>query len=426
MVLLDPVEHIRLPLRKALCCHLLFLENTVDLESELAHRKESRHYTELRSELYRLAAEGSVKPAPVGRLDAFVHQTFVELQQRVREPGKAALATAVERFVDEARKLSCDTCAGTALPVCKDTPSDDLTVADAGHCIQPIRRIFAEVLRTTSAYYARYSSLFSKEMANLVEFSTSASGTKPHSFVLSHGVGGMCRTLADRRSRVELKVWFEDSPESQVLHFDRGDYTLIPAVLFHECVCHAFSGLAAPSGKRQDTLPDDPFAEGWMDWIAHEVMAEVWEGRGIVETGERHRSEQLEALGALHAARLESGQAGSGTFRYGKRAGERAEKCFWEITGSRQEARECLYRLSFDMNLLGGTAYATTFNDLAAFLPSMGTSDPLPRTPETYKLCALLAQYVKHGDPGRFSRELSALRIGDSYDKRIEQGWAAR
>jgi hypothetical protein len=419
MALLDPAGHIRLPLRKVLSCHMLFLENTVGLESELAHNKENRHYAALWTDLLSLAGEGSVKPAPAGRLDTFVQSTFVELQQRVRVPAKEALAAIVERLVDESRKLSCDACAGTPPRICKDSPSDDRTVAEAGHCIRPIQRVFAEVLRTTSAYYAHYSSLFSSEMASLVEFSTSVSGDRPLSFALFCNVGGTCRILADRRSRVELKVWVEEGPERQVLHFGRRDYTLIPAILFHECVCHAFGGFAAPSGKRQDTLPDDPFAEGWMDWIAHEVMAEVWDGRGIVATNELHPSEQLEALQLLHAARLEAEEAGPGTYRYGKNAAERADRCFQKITGSRQEARECLYRLSFDMNLLGRAAYATTFNDLAAFLPRMGPAGPRLRTPETYKLCAALAEYVKHRDTRRFSGALMDLNLRDSFDKRI-------
>jgi len=123
-------------------------------------------------------------------------------------------------------------------------------------------------------------------------------------------------------------------------------------VLLHECFCHAFYSARNP-GQRTETGNDDPFTEGWMDWLVQELLSEnLHLISGLPASGSEFarvatiftdKRSQLRAQGSqlvsIHAKPCALGKA----------AAQNMLALLERLPESRSDARGALLRLSCDV-----------------------------------------------------------------------------
>lgn len=159
--------------------------------------------------------------------------------------------------------IDCTLCAvkAGAKPCYGHSANDERAVDGAGACIQPIKEAFADGMKMAEHFY-RDACLLGQVGASL----STVYDKVMHFAGLEPSVGG--------------QVIWHDTPglhwaELQVIvetgKFDRYGLKLLRYVVMHEAFCHVFQQVAG--GPRDGGLDYDAFAEGWLDYIAAELVA---------------------------------------------------------------------------------------------------------------------------------------------------------
>jgi hypothetical protein len=273
-------SHIPLMLRKALSGRSLFIEAAALFRLDFTAQNASLAFSNLEQDLFNRAAETSPNTIP---LDRFLENLCIEIEQRAEVDAKKPHGNLVKKLVAEmkhrAGKVKCSSCSPLSPRVCDGGQNDHDIVHRGGQCIESFRSMFDFALRIATEYYEKIgkipSVLFPK-----VFLSTRLVNSPPNDIPGNYFVNGVTYYEAagdgGSRSIVKLEVYVDK--------FDWNTYLVVPYVMFHECISHAFYSLSPASGNniRKSTGPDDPFAEGWMDLVAYEVMKEVLQGRSVI------------------------------------------------------------------------------------------------------------------------------------------------
>jgi hypothetical protein len=317
-------------------------------------------------------------------LDVFVAGAFRELDHRAIHHVAAGEARNVREVLHTARGraelLSCEKCASGAT-VCTGLTRDDVLVANGGHCIRPIKDMFTVAAHTADRYYrgcsARFAGLNPSDIPTVVLATKHWLGT-PHNLPLRVQVSGATEFkggVPNLESHVGLNICIEN--------FDWESYCAILYVLFHECVSHAYQNLTTSPARRAPLDPDDPFGEGWMDWLALRLLQ-----MEITESAKRypHAAEISRVANLFHNARVGSGQflnpeswgrpreKTQAWCAQGKQAAEKVETLLKRLSAKPQDD---FFSLSFDFNVSSvSTAdrkrFVTAINDN---LPGPAESD---------------------------------------------------
>lgn len=224
----------------------------------------------------------------------------------------------------------CNGCPSAAARgrTCNGDHTDDDLVGENGACLEPIvlwnfRKIRDEV----RAHYERYCSPDAGPLdLPDVRLCTEHSAL-PNTFKVSNWVGGGVEF--DDRGATPVSV------VSLTLNADELDLDslhAIPYVLFHEIACHAFSGIRRPPAPGPRPAPEapcfdevrhkerhegpplarpvtsaaDPFAEGWMDFVAFEMCRRVASKQGLVDGAAWLYPHHIAAGWHLHRARADT------------------------------------------------------------------------------------------------------------------------
>ncbi|MBI1349165.1 hypothetical protein GC163_23090 [bacterium] len=173
----------------------------------------------------------------------------------------------LSRFTD----IDCNVCAGTNSKICHGLRKDDnLIVHKGGLCLQPFKKTFEFALDFSRELYGSLCPGLQPNVSSvLVSFSTTLLG---HETNLS-----MCRDASASSEyrdgdnlHTEVKLFIRKN------QLDRLSFLSVPYLICHEIICHTFQGiLCGPPRKRQATMPNDYFAEGWMDYVAHQVFQKI-------------------------------------------------------------------------------------------------------------------------------------------------------
>jgi hypothetical protein len=193
------------------------------------------------------------------------------LQRIVRELSGPFRGFDLLRVFDNAvQGVNCGICAGGGrVPCCGDVDKDPLTLADPGHCIKALHVLFKVSCDLAHLFYKKHVPDFRDYQ---VYFHTQHSEEEPlHDIPAPYHVDGKT-TITDADSTVVLTLNY------RLLSAET--FRSILYVLFHECFCHAYQGsvTAGYDGVRESCGPNDMFGEGWMDWLAAELLERFLKG----------------------------------------------------------------------------------------------------------------------------------------------------
>ena len=353
-------SHLPLAQRKVLAPRILYFDSVQDLKNSLApaDRKEIDF---LEEHLFRLSTLATELPSPdKDPLDGFVREISKHLDLAssalVTNGNRSHVDNALAVFKGATTSLDCAACSPLKPVICDGHWHDDRIVDGRGQCIAPLKSAFDAALSLARRYYSTHSTYFSNAIPPSVEFSTSFRNSTPHDCPVPYHVGGATEfqdVAARKFSIVKLTV----VPEQ----FDFGTYSALLYVLVHECVCHAFEGiLPFPDFvERVATEPDDGFAEGWMDWVAHEILQEALHGKGPatdVVSKLQHLEEIGDAATKFHLSRVDDQHPQQSKHAieraFGRDAAQRVLYLFERLPESRDQPWELFLRLSFDLNVL--------------------------------------------------------------------------
>lgn len=257
-----PASHISFEQRKGLALRLIALPLLHQHEARLLHVGAQNDLQLLRSNISYLAGEAIRSPNSEHldcSLKGLASKLFTASAPQLAGSFAPRFSPLVTQLTRQMNALSCSTCSGSP-SVCDGGQNDDALVAGGGHCIGLLRQLFDVALLIAQNAFQRYLPAVSLPA---VEFSTAHFNQKPHDIPVALYCGGKTTFANGGNSVVQLHL----TPD--VLDWDTCLACLY--VLVHECFCHAFYGARNPS-QRDVTGNDDPFTEGWMDWLAHELL----------------------------------------------------------------------------------------------------------------------------------------------------------
>jgi hypothetical protein len=159
------------------------------------------------------------------------------------------------------QEIDCGLCARSPRTPCSPTMDRDvvdLNVRD-GACIGRLRAQFDQTVEVARWFFGAFGEASSYVLNRDLRLSTSHTGSpRPHGFECSHVSVTASHVREPKVSRVKLIFHLEQFAEST--------YHVIPYVFLHELICHVWDG--AETGIIPEPSDADPFAEGWMDFIA--------------------------------------------------------------------------------------------------------------------------------------------------------------
>jgi hypothetical protein len=422
--------HIPLSQRKALCGRLSYYDAFERHELELSVDSAAAEVEifcqqlfaqldlESRKDAQQREKEGD-SPAtrqPLTHLDVSLRSVLDRFKQILPvvllEPQSVVTQRLLPTIENKVAGVSCQGCTPFER-VCEgiSDAGDDEIVSAAGLCVRQLRQMFDLALEVALSYYATHGSLFPRENAPEVVFST----LQFESEVDSHNA-------AANRYGGGLTIYFPTVARAQVqLHlniqkFDLETYKSVPYLLFHECIAHAFHGIYPDPRKRVKTEPYERYVEGWMDWVAYKILEEVVKGTG--REGQRWKDritlrDVFAVSTTLHRARSNPANRGDGTrqVRLGARAAELTYEFFQELLEERaledfDDPWGSFLQLSFDLNALGGI----DVKKRNAFVGMMRHLEFPPEEDETrYLLDSLLIDYLRTRDIHTLVEEMFKL-----------------
>jgi hypothetical protein len=167
------------------------------------------------------------------------------------------------RLSDDLAQVSCSRCARKA-GICKGDPAHDhLVVSTRGHCIAKLRDLLRCVDNQARRIYAEAA-----DQMPTVDLSTAPTHEhKENGLFRQFNIGAHCEVQSDSKLTSVVTLIIKEG------HFDWNVLCLLPYILAHEVVCHAFQDLH--SGKRAGADEKCIWSEGWMDRFAY-VLTLHW------------------------------------------------------------------------------------------------------------------------------------------------------
>lgn len=264
---------------------------------------------------------------PSEPLDTFVQNVVAtaanQITQSKRFRGENTLLPAAVAMRERAATVSCATCAGDETPCDGVNASRDIAiVARSGACIKPFREMFETAIDIVRAHYVFALGLpVLEKWPQKTTFMTffPAGDKDVHAYASSTQIAG-----AADRDGADALIELRFCPAK----FTGAAYLAAGYVLVHEAL-HLMEGIDA-GGKRKAGRDEDPFVEGWMDWIAFRIFEDTLSDQGVAG-GPRLRipnaAAQIERGRELHLSRYNTDKSSSKSLAYrllsGKRAAER-------------------------------------------------------------------------------------------------------
>ena len=136
----------------------------------------------------------------------------------------------------------------------------------------PFKNFFSDALVCAKAWYQHFCPGFPPDTVLPQIFLATCHDPDPNP-VFAHGeffVYGLTQFL-DRGPTIAMLAF-------RTAGFGWECFNACPYVLFHECIAHAFQDIL-PAAARREPNKYDAFAEGWMDWVALQVLHDRVAGR---------------------------------------------------------------------------------------------------------------------------------------------------
>lgn len=261
----------------------------------------------------------------------------------------------LDPFKQAINGLDCMTC--SAGNVCTGNWRDSDTVHQRGQCIQPLKNLFRLVEQFSRDWYTENSTDHACPPYELVLQTGPPDGEKPHDIAANYHVAGKARPEAEQTI---IKL---------LLHphqFDRDTNLACLYVLFHEIICHGFQGLVASKNDlRRDAFAEDEFGEGWMDFLALQLLERFLDegdpaAQNLVHIRETERAAEIARDFHHRRHDLSRPPKCADVYWSGVRTGKDVlrflhDLIFLKVGPTSPEAEKQFFRLSADFNKLQTT-----------------------------------------------------------------------
>jgi hypothetical protein len=343
---------------KTLAARLLYLDCIPHVPGDIHHpgttaEEVAQVLNYLHGQMIQFTNAGGVSP-DTQQLDKFLQ----EAAQRLRSSmdlspfslgGSQAVRHGLDLLHDVAQRLSCYSCSHPS-KVCYGHPYHDAEVVSrGGECIKPLKRLFEVARDVARLYYSKYATNCGRLPA--VEFSTSYDSIG-QTLTVPYHVRGETEHASGEGNPATVRLYLDPQ------HFDRSTYWVVPYVLFHECICHAFQPMKSQPGRTAE--PYDGFSEGWMDWVAYSILNRLCLGQdpgGQLVSQMPHAADNAREAGIFHGARqhvsypLDTSNPEAPTVLHGVTTAKRFFGVLDHLPGNSDNNWPMFFRISFDLNL---------------------------------------------------------------------------
>jgi hypothetical protein len=176
------------------------------------------------------------------------------------------LAASLKSLCEVLDKHLCQEC-GFADQPCLHHEKTFEKVSTGGKCIEPLKQLFLDLTDWVDSLWQQLPQAASRPE---IVFATTTGRTFGDSrpIIQKFAVSGYALSLGEP-GKYSTKVGLEIREKA----FGWEQYNLLPYVLLHEILCHAFQSLDNPP-LRENADEDDAWSEGWMDSLAHSLALE--------------------------------------------------------------------------------------------------------------------------------------------------------
>jgi hypothetical protein len=192
-----------------------------------------------------------------------------------------------------------DTCGGGSKICCHGMKTyQKISHAKGGACIAPLKNLVTQLQTWVEDMWRVLPRSQTAGNIEVLFATTSQSFNSPKPIMQKYAVSGFAFSLGPNRTKVGLEIR-EDG-------FGWQQYNLLPYLLLHEILCHAFQSLDRSPG-RTNASPDDAWSEGWMDALALRLALEWIHDRSgdyLENAAERQNAEN--ETRAFHLFRYET------------------------------------------------------------------------------------------------------------------------
>ena len=292
-------------------------------------------------------------PLAQQQLDMFVQELVGEIAGKIEVnkhlAGDPTLHPAASTMRIDAASVCCATCARGEKPCDSvSTSRDDALVDAAGPCIEPFRVLFNLAVRIV-----RMSLEFALGPEILAQWPRTQFGTahvpgeKAHPFSASAQVAGATSRSADVAT-IELIF----CPAK----FALSAYLAAGYVLVHEAL-HVMQAIDSPQTSIPAKNEEDPFFEGWMDWIAFQLFSFVTLGRREAKPLSpflKYPAAQRERSLELHESRYNAETSQKKWLSYRLLSGKRAAETLFHFIRRyllREQSQQLFLAISFRISM---------------------------------------------------------------------------
>jgi hypothetical protein len=187
------------------------------------------------------------------------------------------LARSLTKLLQDLGKHSCDNC--VRAPQDKRCEPDKQTndiVHERGACIAPLKALFDDLCKWVAGLWHELPQSTGMPDRPVVFATSVRSFVRDRPILKEFKVSGYAQALLDRDGK-----YTEDRGHYTQVGLEIRDdyafgwqqYSLLPYLLLHEILCHAFQSLDKPEVRR-NAPASDAWSEGWMDALAFQLALE--------------------------------------------------------------------------------------------------------------------------------------------------------
>jgi hypothetical protein len=418
-----PVSHLDLEDRKVISARTI-CSSVVEVSARAAASPEDKGFVET----IRAQTRSSTHPPGAGSLSDSVDSVLKTLVAVAGVSSQNKRLTVAKPVRGELKRrigeLKCSNC--SPIVPCRGFIEDDQIVAEKGECLKDFKNQFAFAHEVVVHHYNHYRRELGRDVSTIpVTFNTEKVGQRPHDLPSEILVSG--RTKYHDSPSYGSQVFLILVPTS----FDWNAYCASLYLLFHELFVHAFQSTHG-EGLRTGPREDDPFSEGWMDWLAFDLMSERIGAQRGLPWRSTSQDDNIEGGRKLHDARtdvslpfrqgsaLPVGKVAS-TYAQGRSRGRRIAKdlleAFYDVSSNsadlseRQALKAAFHELSVGLNLLPDVERRAKFTDkVGPLLVCYGSATRAG-------LIAALRLFVEHRN---INKLIDHVVLGFSYDAKLK------
>jgi hypothetical protein len=391
-------EPLALNLRKVLASRCVMWRALARQKLDVYNANGETTWKALEQNLLEITAKGFLSPSVIP-LDHFLRDTILPECTNLSYwygPHQTVLMPSLEEIQGEIGRIACPKCSQIPGHICCDGEFDTDIAAGGGQCGSILENMFKSVVENAQAVYKTYASNFPSDVIPMIELELKNQNGKPHQFPNNpYWISAVTR-YDDNESNFVSKIIVHLSIE----HFNIETYLSCLYVFMHECICHAFQGLAA-TGLRTTTEPDDRFAEGWMDFLTLMLLnGSTQHGISGAKSFFVADFEQARVGESYHKSRLDYEHPDrakqSIRWMHGKQTAQKLLHQLAHLPETAHSPEEAFLRLSFNLNLhpYGSNEREILLAQINKYLPLPG-SNPPKRHKDFFPI---IRKYIKDND----------------------------